>query len=213
MKIYTFFTPSHEKLFNIFLSNFPYNEDVELVVKWFPQECTDGQYMSSGWMSTMRRKVLYIIQSLEETKENEWFVHSDCDILLFNGWDKILNNETKDSDMLIQNDHTSLCAGFFFCKSNSRTKELWKLVYENLDKFEHDQAAMNYYLTRVKDFKAAILPNSYFTYGYHKKGVWNGEEFTVPNIQNLKMFHANWTAGVKNKMELINKVLADKSLL
>jgi len=213
MKVYTFFTDSHKSLLDIFLKNFPYSDNIELNIKWFPQECKTGSYMTEGWTSTMRKKVEYIIQSLKETPENEWFVHSDCDIVLFDGWTDILEKYKDDVDMMIQNDHTTLCAGFFFCRSNSRTKELWKLVYENLDKFEHDQVAMNFYLTKVQGFKAAILPNSYFTYGYYKKGVWNGEKFTIPDIENLKMFHANWTAGVKNKIELTHKVLTDKSLL
>ena len=85
MKIYTFFTDSHKSLLDIFLKNFPYNENTELNIKWFPQECKDGSYMSDGWVSTMRRKVEYILQSLNETPEGEWFVHSDCDIVLFDG--------------------------------------------------------------------------------------------------------------------------------
>lgn len=213
MKIYTFFTSSHQKLYERFLNNFPYSTDIELVVKWFPQECENGTYMANGWLSTMKRKVQYIIQSLEETEEDGWFVHADCDIVLFPEWNHILNDNTDDSDMLIQNDHTSLCAGFFFCKSNTRTKKLWNLVLENLHNFEHDQAAMNYFIPRVEGFRASILPDSYFTYGFYKKGVWNGEDFTVPNIGDLRMFHANWTAGVDNKIKLIDKVLADKSFL
>jgi hypothetical protein len=124
MKVYTFYTDSHREIFEIFEKNFPYNQSTELNVRWFPQECETGSYMGDGWMSTMKRKVQYILDSLEETKENDWFVHSDCDILLFNGWTNILEKHKNDLDLIVQNDYTELCAGFFFCKSNTKTKEL-----------------------------------------------------------------------------------------
>jgi hypothetical protein len=211
MKVYTFFTDSHRKLFDIFEKNFPYKE-AELNVKWFPQECNTGSYMTDGWISTMKRKVEYILQSLEETPEGEWFVHSDCDIVLFDGWTDILDRNKNKADMMIQNDHTMLCAGFFFCKSNSLTKFLWKKVLTDLDKFEHDQIAMNYFIKQMPELKAGVLPDSYFTYGYFRKDKWNGSDFEIPNIKDLKMFHANWTEGTTNKIELINKVIQYKNV-
>jgi hypothetical protein len=213
MKVYTFFTDSHKSLLDIFLKNFPYSDNIELNIKWFPQECKDGNYMSDGWVSTMKRKVEYILQSLNETPEDEWFVHSDCDIILFEGWEDILNKHKNSVDMMIQNDYTNLCAGFFFCKSNVQTKLLWGRVWKDLHKFEHDQAAMNHFIKIMPELKIGILPDSYFTYGLLGKERWNGEDFIIPDISNLKMFHANWTAGVKNKIELTHKVLTDKSLL
>lgn len=212
MKIYTFFTDSHKQLLDLFLHNFPYQDNIELNIKRFPQECKSGSYMSDGWTSTMRRKVEYIIQSLEETPEGDWFVHADCDIILFDGWADILDKYKDEFDVLVQNDHPNMCAGFFFCKSNSKTKSLWNKVLSNLHNFDHDQSAMNFYLKAMKEVKTGILPNSYFTYGYFGKDKWNGHEFSVPNIDNLKMFHANWTQGIENKIALINKIIKLKNV-
>lgn len=209
MKVYTFFTDSHRKLFDIFEKQFPYAE-AELNVKWFPQECKTGSYMAEGWTSTMRKKVEYILQSLKETPENEWFVHSDCDIALFPGWTDILERNKNKVDMMIQNDHSMLCAGFFFCKSNVQTKLLWGRVLRDLDQFEHDQIAMNHFIKQMPDLKIGVLPDSYFTYGYFNKENWVGQEFRVPNIDDLKMFHANWTQGVDNKIKLLEEVIRQK---
>lgn len=211
MKVYTFLTNSHKELFNIFIKHFPFKENIELVVKWMPQECASGFFMSQGWNSTMRRKVEYVIQSLNETPEGEWFVHADCDIVLFDGWEKILDEQSKaDLDMLFQNDYDLLCAGFFFCKSSPVTKALWNLLRDNLDKFGNDQIGLNYILQRNAEVKVGVLPAEYFTYGSFRKGTWKGEDFTIPNAANLKMVHANYTEGVENKIKLLNKVLEQK---
>jgi hypothetical protein len=215
MKLYTFYSDSHQKiLFDYFLKNFPissFNNGIELVLKQFPQECESGSYMENGWNLTMQKKVDYIIKALDETKKDEWFVHSDCDILLFDGWENILESHKNSFDMLIQNDHPELCAGFFFCKSNQKTKSMWRWVKENMNNFNNDQSAMNSYLFNFKKVKVGLLPNTYFTYGYYNKGRWSGEQFEIPNINNLKTFHANWTSGVDNKINLLNTCLKQKN--
>jgi hypothetical protein len=211
MKVYTFFTDSHRELLKIFQDNFPFSENTELNIKWFPQECKTGSFMSDGWTTTMKRKVEYILQSLKETPEGEWFVHSDCDIVLFDGWTDILERHKDNVDMMIQNDHPLLCAGFFFCKSNVNTKLLWGRVLRDLHKFEHDQVAMNFFISQMPELKVGVLPDSYFTYGAFKKGVWSGEDFVVPDASNLKMYHANWAEGVQNKKNLIENIIRQKN--
>jgi hypothetical protein len=211
MKVYTFYTDSHREIFEIFESNFPYRENVELNTRWFPQECETGSYMGDGWMNTMRRKVQYILDSLEETKEGDWFVHSDCDILLFDGWTDILEKNKNNLDIIVQSDYTELCAGFFFCKSNTKTKQLWKNVQKDITNHYNDQTAMNHYIKTANDLKTGVLPNTYFTYGLLGKGRWEGEDFLIPDIKNLKMFHANWAAGIGKKKTLLYNCLKQKN--
>jgi len=208
MKIYTFYTDSHKELLDIFKKNYHENTSTEheLNIKHFPQECNSGNFMEQGWNSTMKRKVEYVIEGLNNTPDNQWFVHTDCDIILFKDWVNILKKHEHNFDMLIQDDYSSLCAGFFFCKSNSVTKKLWQNVFENLHKFNNDQIAMNYFISKDSDIKVAALPNTYFTYGLLGKDNWTEGDFEIPS--NIKMFHANWTVGVKNKkhlMEYVNK--------
>ena len=195
----------------IFMENFPYSENIDLVVRKMPQECKDASYLSKGWNSTMTRKVQYVIEALNETAENEWFVHSDCDIVLFEGWEDILQSCPSDIDMINQNDHSVLCAGFFLCKNNVRTRELWNKVLEHMGNFEHDQWAMNEWIRKIPELKVNVLPISYFTYGLLGNGIWNGQEFIIPDAKNLKMFHANWTVGVDNKIKLLREAVLQKN--
>jgi hypothetical protein len=211
MKVYTFYTDSHREIFEIFEKNFPYEENIELNTRWLPQECHTGSYMGDGWMSTMRRKVQYILDSLEETKEGDWFVHSDCDILLFKNWTTILEKNKDTLDIIVQSDFTELCAGFFFCKSNSKTKDLWQNVFNNITEHYNDQTAMNHYIKNTKNLKAGVLPKTFFTYGLLGKGRWEGQEFEIPNIQDVKMFHANWAAGIDKKKALLENCLKQKN--
>jgi hypothetical protein len=212
MKIYTFYTESHSELYEIFYNQLRLASDsIELVTRKFPQECAEAAYLADGWQLTMHRKVEYILEALEETPEGEWFVHSDCDIALFDGWTDIHSKYEEVLDMMIQDDYSMLCAGFFFCKSNGRTKALWTNVLNNLHRFDHDQTAMNAFIKHDPTLKVGTLPPSYFTYGYFGQKVWNGEEFEIPELENLKMFHANWTSGVPNKLKLMKKVIKDKN--
>ena len=210
MRVYTFYTDSHRELFEIFEKNFPYNFETQLNVKWFPQECKEGSYMTEGWVSTMKRKVEYILEAIDETKENEWFVHCDCDIVLFDGWTNIVKKQQHNVDIMFQNDNIELCAGFFFCKSSPITKKLWEHVLNILGNFPNDQVAVNYFVRNIKDLKVGVLPDTYFTYGLLNCSRWDGKNFTIPNIDKLKMFHANWATGVEQKLKLLKIGLTQK---
>lgn len=212
MKVYTFFTDSHRELLDIFLAQFPYDADTEVVVKYLPQECKKGEFMSDGWISTMKRKVEYVLQALNETPHGEWFVHADCDIVLFDGWKDVWERNKNKVDMIVQNDHSMLCAGFFFCESNVQTKLLWGRVLRDLNKFDHDQTAMNFFIKQTEELKVGVLPDSFFTYGYFKKDKWTGQDFEIPDAKDLKMFHANWTEGVPNKVSLLKEAIRQKKI-
>lgn len=210
MKIYTFYTDSHLELFQIFKDNLPSEDRAELVTRHYEQDCMSGNFMSDGWNITMKKKVAFIQEALDLTPEGEWFVHADCDIVLFKGWlDTWDKYNSRSWDMLIQYDYTMLCAGFFFCKSNQKTKSLWKNIADNLHKFQNDQVAMNFYI-KTMQVPVGILSNRYFNYGYFKKGEWTGQDFTIPDLDKMCMFHANWTVGVENKKLLMNKAISDK---
>jgi hypothetical protein len=211
MKVYTFYTESHLRLLNIFLEHFPCSETIDLVVRKMPQECTDAIYMTEGWNLTMRRKVEYVIDAINATPEGEWFVHTDCDVVLFQDWEKILERyRDLEVDMLIQDDFNAFGAGFFFAKNTERTRALWVSVLDHLHEHSHDQRAMNYWMGQIPDLKVELLPYSYFTYGLFGKHGWEGEEFIIPDIADLKMFHGNWTVGVESKIKIIQEALRQK---
>ena len=50
-------------------------------------------------------------------------------------------------------------------------------------------------------------PTKYFTIGYSTKGTqWTPETGDLDIPKTILMHHANWTAGVENKIKLLNFV-------
>ncbi len=163
--------------------------------------------MSEGWSNTMRRKIDYILYSLEHTKEHGIFIHSDIDIVfydkiktdilnLMNGYDILFQRDSKD------NNH-SLCMGFFACVKNDKTVDFFKNIYTNLHKYDNDQTAVNS-LIKKYNLKYGNLPNNYYSVGV-ENGLWEGDEdIKIP--EKILIHHANFTVGVENKIKLINLV-------
>lgn len=214
MKLYTFYTPSHEELMTkYFLPSLSDNYDFDIMIKKFPQTCAGGEFMHNGWMDTMIQKVEYHIQACVENY-NSMFVYSDCDVQFLNNKNVIntLLEELGDYDIACQNDvqpyfdRTTYCAGFFICRGNNKTINLFTNTLEDMKKrfpSMHDQDALNKNLGIVKH---KILSNKFYTHAQSVKKLWESENdiFTIPD--NIMVHHANWTHGVKNKIKLLNIV-------
>lgn len=210
MKVYTFFTDSHRVFLPFFLDSFPFEDGLNLEIKYFPQECENGEYHSNGWKKTMERKVEYILYSLENTNDGEYFIHSDIDIQFFG---KIKNDletlvKNTDKDILFQNDGIQVCMGFFICRKNEKTFNFFKKILSELHNHRDDQYAANYFLNEMNIFYDK-LPERYYTIGI-QHGVWDGNltDFYVPN--DILMHHANFTVGVDNKIKLL-KLIKEKN--
>jgi hypothetical protein len=206
MKLYTFFTDTHKIFLNQFIKTFPFESGLDLEIKYLPQECPTGSFHSQGWNKTMRKKIEYILYSLDKTNENDFFIHSDIDVQFFGDIKSDLQNimDLTNYDILFQNDGGYLCNGFFICKKNKITVELFNDVFNKLDNYRNDQVAVND-LLRNKKIKYSSLPERYYTVGINH-GLWSGEEteFYIPD--DLIMHHANYTEGVENKIKLLNLI-------
>ena len=75
-----------------------------------------------------------------------------------------------------------------------------------------DQAVINNLLNNnlELDLKFGLLPsNKYWTVGFSTGGiVWTGQDIVFPD--EIIVHHANFTIGVNNKIELMNKVREKK---
>lgn len=209
MKLYTFFTDTHKIFLDQFIKTFPFESGLDLEIRYLPQDCPTGSFHSEGWNETMRKKIEYIIHSLNETKENEFFIHSDIDVQFFGNIKSDLEDimTLTNSDILFQNDGSYLCNGFFICKKNKLTIDLFNDVLLKLNFYRNDQVAVND-LLRHKKIKYSSLPERYYTVGINH-GLWSGNEieFIIPN--DLIMHHANYTEGVENKIKLL-KIIREK---
>lgn len=204
MKLYTFLTETHKIFLGRFIDTFPFEDNFDLEIKFLPQECLSGDFQSDGWNKTMNRKVDYIINALESTNENSFFIHSDVDIQFFGkikyDLEKLMIESNK--DILFQDDGNQACMGFFICKKNESTTNYFNVIKENLNKFKNDQFAANFYLNKIKH---GLLPDRYFSIG-PKYGLWNGEDKNFVLPKNILMHHANFTIGVDRKINLLDKI-------
>lgn len=204
--IYTFYTKSHKVfLDDWFLKTLPKSHNKHLVVKEFKQECESGSFMSSGWNKTMLNKVNYIIECLDI---GEPFFHLDSDIQFFGEWyDEYMEIlKSSDIDILAQSDGGLICCGFMGINPSEKMKKVFEEVYELTEsgKAEHDQAALNM-LRNKHNIKVKLLGEECFSIWRSCGGVWNPSMgVTVP--KNIKMHHANYVVGIKDKIELMKLV-------
>lgn len=201
MKIYTFYTDTHKILYNSFLESIKNtNSDLLVVSEYFEQEC-NGNFMADGWNKTMHRKVDQIIKSC---KENEIFIHSDCDVYFKRSIKSIIIEELGDFDIAFQDDSSSgYCMGFFICKPSKTIIDLFEDVRNNIESYGNDQLALNSLIYKY-NIRHKKLSNRFFSYGQLNRGVWSNDDFEFPN--ETLLIHANWTIGVDNKLKLIEKL-------
>jgi hypothetical protein len=208
LKVYTFYTDSHKKLLEeYFIPTFnETNSDLSLEVKKFEQKCSSGNYMSSGWYQIMMNKVDYILSSIDESW-GKVFIHADCDIVFFGSIKEDILQQMEEKDIAAQNDGNEICCGFFACKANEKTKSLFEQVKKEMNEKFNDQQATNKLVKKYVSYK--YLNERYYSiYRNTNKKVWekgvNINEKEIP--KEMLVYHANWTVGVENKIELMNKV-------
>jgi hypothetical protein len=210
VKTYTFYSDSHKHiLHDYYLKTFPFEDDLELVVRKIPQDCPSASFMHQGWMSAMRKKMEYVMDSILETKgKDEFFIHSDCDIIFF---DKIKDNmieEIGDNDIACIDDVQMLCAGFFIARPTDKIVKLFDSVLKNMDHFSQsgsgDQIAMNYYINDM-GIKAKPLGRRYHNIFHSIEKEWTpgvAWNFDVPD--DIVMHHSNFTRGIETKVALMD---------
>jgi len=203
-KIYTFYTDTHKELYDRFLltfNRFRLGNSFDLVTKKFDQE-SSGNFMEEGWNKTMRKKVEYVLESIEETFGG-WFIHADCDIQFFADILPDMEPRIAKYDLVAQSDSGTLCAGFFACRSNERMRVVFQEVLKIMDRVGNDQLALN---ALKGNFSHQLLPYSYFTIGNVNGGkVWDGDTKFMPPKKTF-MHHANYVVGPQKKLELMDVV-------
>lgn len=211
LKIITFYSDSHFEIYNnFFLSSYnKFLSENELISKKIEQISHTGEYESEGFDYTMIEKLSLIIESID-LSDKRFLVYSDCDVQFFSK----LEFDLMDNDIAFQQDGSpnNLCAGFFISKQNHSVlnffKEVKQILIKNLNGRIHDQTIINHLFNNGYDkIKKTILPHDkYWTVAYSEiGGVWDGvRDFNIPI--NLIAHHANFTIGIKNKINLLKLV-------
>lgn len=210
-RTYTFKTESHQPFVMPSIESYFAVHHEGMFVQQFPQECATGEFHSDGWMSTMRKKVEYVLYSIEQRKK-DWFIHADIDIEYTKPVIEDLEARLQSHDFVAMDDNM-FCAGFFAMRVNSKTVQLWENVYEHLHKFKNDQIAMNYWI-RDLNVKAAKLPRfEYFNYMHlwDRDTLWEGDEDILreklrehaDQLESMRLVHANYIIGVDKKVRFL----------
>ncbi len=201
IKAFTYFSPSHEIFVRKLFASFPWEPNLELHIKFLPQE-GDGKYHNDAWKDVMRRKVRYIIESLNQTAGEDFMLHLDSDIVFFAPvyQDLLVLMAESRAEILFQNDKACFCMGCFIAKKTPATLRLFEDILANLHAHQDDQYALNSLLP-CSGVKFGLLPKRYYSIGLNNHK-WGGRsELSIPT--NINLLHANWVEGTENKLKLI----------
>ena len=201
MKLFCYNTPSHDVFYDEWFTK-SIQDEFELVrVRDDSQHCKSARYRQHGWRETQIRKVRLWLRAL---REEEVFVGSDVDIQWFGPTSHLLQQCIQDRDFAVQSyGDGAICSGFFICRSNARTQEMWQTVLEGLEKGESQgEEDLLRNCLRNKMVKWAELPRNVFwtpnnLYREHS-------EFKVP--RGLLMHHATFVVGIDNKLKQMRHV-------
>lgn len=212
VKIYTHYSNSHrilyENYFKFSLRTIYTKEQLPIRVTHHIQTTETGSFMSDGWLDTMDMKLDVILKAIDENKDG-WFIFADCDVQFFKPFVHDLESELKDVDIVAQNDCGTLCAGFFACKSNEKTKLLFNLIKFNFKSMVNDQVALNKFSDRVNfkllDTKKYYTIGNFFDNPEDGTHVWDNTTQIFPPNEML-VHHANYVKGVYNKIKLLETI-------
>lgn len=212
-KMYCLCTPQFETLYaQYFLPSL--KDPFEIIVEHVPQICPTATFQSEGWDLLMLKK----LQLLERAIHENWghiFFYSDIDIIFFKPILKNALNHLAHRDFVAQQGWPSptLCAGFFVMRANEQTLELIRqatfLLKEHL--CVDDQIAIQQALSAFPEgwISWGLLPSTGYPNGrrllVHPEGLYMEEsEIILPD--DMLLFHANCTIGLKNKVHFLQSV-------
>ena len=214
--VYTHYSNSHKEMYENFfkasLRKLYTQEEVKIKGVYHTQTTLTGSFMTPGWNDAMDIK-LGIIQEALETDER--FIFADCDIQFFKPFVSDIISQLSNVDMVCQEDRGSLCAGFFGCNSNARTKDLFLKIRNNFRNMVNDQVALNYFKDSV-NYKL-LDAEQYYTIGntfVNQDGtfIWDNQTKITPPT-NIKLHHANYVVGPENKIKLLEMIKQNESLV
>lgn len=199
MKLYTFVTPSHEKLFTeIFFPSI--SPSFELVVKKL-DILGSGYFMDESYMKSLALRVLRILGSIQDNRDKV-IAWSDVDVVFssqFNvdeAWEDFHTARESLCFSRLGLNGPQPCFGFFMMRCDERVHKFWEAVYDGVMNFpeKYDQIVGHDILLKG-EIPFALLPDTYHS---------NCFEHECP--KNFKLFHATCTKGVDEKLKLLQEV-------
>jgi hypothetical protein len=219
VKVISIATDSHSKMIDDLSDELLKYTSYELKVKHLSDE-NDGSFGTIGFFNSCYAKIQYIIDSLSESSDIDYLIYLDSDISVRGDIVSEMISELNRSccDILFQQDSPgTFCAGMFVCNNNNKILDFFKTIEYNLqNNIEYyknktsDQTAINELLP-TSDLKYNTLSLKFTTYGNIAPNIgdqvlWspNSPKFEISN--DVLAFHANFTIGRENKLELLKYV-------
>lgn len=204
--VYSFYTPSHaifkDEWFIPTLNAL--KESCNVVIKFYPQECAQAQWMRPGWTDTTLHKIELILEAIEK-HWGDIFIYADIDIQFFAPFVADVLQRMEGLDLVFQrhNPQGVVCSGFFACRANQTTKDFFLMVQSMMQKNKKmsDQPAINHQLKKHTDLAWDYLPDTFFGGGTRSatSKAWEpGDGLDIP--EGIILHHANCTRGIKNKL-------------
>lgn len=207
-KLITFYSDTHIDIYEKhFLETYEevMSDKYKLISKKINQVSPTGEYNSKGFDLAMMEKVDLIIENIDPN-DNDIIIYSDCDVVFF----KKIEFEMYDKDILFQTNYYegAPCAGFFVARQSDKLLNFFKFFREEYRKMMNgqidDQGALEIVLKRehVPINFGFLTPTQSYNTAFSTKGtLWKGQTIEIP--VGISNFHANWTVGTKNKMNLL----------
>lgn len=219
VKVISIATSSHsEMITNLAAELFKYTSHT-LNVKHLTDE-NDGSFGTIGFFNSCLSKIQFIIESLEELNDKDYLIYLDSDICVRGDIvsEMILELNNLGYDIMFQQDSPgTMCAGMFVCRNNNKILNFFKTIEcnlkSNVEYYKNktsDQTAINELLP-TSNIKYGTLSLKFTTYGnivQHTGApvLWtlDSPKFILQN--DVIAFHANFTIGKENKLELLKYI-------
>lgn len=180
------------------------------------QICETGTYGASGFAQCTIDK----IAAFESYPIGKKVFYVDADVILCKGLAETVETiELHRNQICCQWDDGQLCLGVVLFEQTEVTRGWWRFLQYYASVVDMiDQSAMHRLLLDAKKLpvKFGALPFPAFGNWSHirsDKQLWDGQDFELP--KDIKLWHANFTLGVKNKskmLEMVKKKIVDASM-
>ena len=164
-----------------------------------------GEFGSTAFNS-MGRSAMQMILEFIQGRVGQVVVITGCDMRFYAPIANEIFEEIPKADFVsIWDFNQPVCGDFMGFVVSPKIFELYELMVESDKDFPNQQYTLNWAVMTL-GLKARILPRTYWTIGIGNGGVvWNSGQPVNPP-RGIKLHHANFTVGVSNKMELLDRV-------
>ena len=205
MNLYTIHSESHREMaLKYLLPSIP--DSIQCHYRYVShQHCESGSFYNDGWTDACYEKVVFFRDICLKEMGNI-FIFSDADVQFLGDPVWPLLSELGSRDIACQDDINQFCSGFFVCRANEATLDMFNAMIDNYR--VEDQFMLNECIHMVQ---AKKLSHRFYNVAHSIHSVWNGQSFDIP--EDILVHHANWVVGVENKCKLMDLVRTKYDIL